>query len=132
MWNHPQGGWYYRHVSCEGRDCPQRVKVMRHEKIVVPPVLVRDDPELTLAVRITRVASVDALNGDEEALAWLLEHPLPRMTLEELDINADAALARIAARVAAQAQREKQDSPLPINRPTALPPERLVGTPIGA
>jgi hypothetical protein len=65
----------------------------------VPPKLVRNDPELTLAVRITRVASIDALNGDAEALAWLLEHPLPRKTLEALDIDPDRALARVAALV---------------------------------
>jgi hypothetical protein len=65
--------------------------------------LVRDDPELTLAVRITRVASVDALNGDADALAWLLEHPLPRTTLKVLRIDADRALARVAAQVQALA-----------------------------
>lgn len=54
--------------------------------------LVRNSPALTLAVKITRVASIDALNGDREALAWLLAHPLPRMALEALDINAEVAL----------------------------------------
>jgi hypothetical protein len=97
LWDHPRGGCYYRHLAGEGKDCPSRVRPVRRERIRIPPKLVRDDPELTLAVKITNTASADALNGDEEALAWLLEHPLPRKTLEALDIDADKALARIAA-----------------------------------
>jgi hypothetical protein len=85
----------------------------------VPPKLVQDDPELTLAVRITRVASLDALNGDAEALEWLLEHPLPRTTLEALHIDPDEALARVAAQASS------------INRLSAQTPGRLVGTAIG-
>jgi hypothetical protein len=97
LWDHPRGGCYYRHLAGEGKDCPSRVKPVRRERIRNPPKLVQDDPALTLAVKITNTASADALNGDEEALAWLLEHPLPRKTLEALDIDADKALARIAA-----------------------------------
>jgi hypothetical protein len=101
LWDHPRGGWYYRHVAGAGRNCPHRVRPMRREKVIVPPPLVQDNPELTLAVRITNAASLDALNGDAEALAWLLEHPLPKMALEALDIDAEAALARVAAQVQA-------------------------------
>jgi hypothetical protein len=97
LWNHPRGGCYYRHVAGEGKDCPSRTKPARCDRVRVPPKLVQDDPELTLAVKITNTASADALNGDEEALAWLLEHPLPRTTLEALHIDPDVALARIAA-----------------------------------
>jgi hypothetical protein len=97
LWNHPRGGCYYRHVAGEGKGCPRRTRPARCDRVRVPPKLVQDDPTLTLAVRITRVASVDALNGDAEALAWLLEHPLPRTTLEALHIDPDVALARIAA-----------------------------------
>ena len=97
LWNHPRGGCYYRHVAGEGKGCPRRTRPARCDRVRVPPKLVQDDPTLTLAVRITRVASVDALNGDAEALAWLLEHPLPKMALEALDLDAEAALARIAA-----------------------------------
>jgi hypothetical protein len=119
LWNHPRGGCYYRHVAGEGKDCPRRVRPVRCDRMRVPPKLVRDDPELTLAVRITRVASVDALNGDTEALAWLLEHPLPRTTLEALHIDPDVALARVAAQASSA------------NRLSAQTPGRLVGTAIG-
>jgi hypothetical protein len=101
LWNHPRGGCYYRHVAGEGKDCPHRVRPARCERVRVPPKLVRDDPELTLAVRITSTVAIDALNGDAEALAWLLEHPLPRKTLEALRIDPDLALARVAARAQA-------------------------------
>ena len=84
-------------MAGEGKGCPRRTRPARCDRVRVPPKLVQDDPTLTLAVRITRVASVDALNGDAEALAWLLEHPLPKMALEALDLDAEAALARIAA-----------------------------------
>jgi hypothetical protein len=104
LWDHPRGGCYYRHVSGEGKGCPNRTRPARCDRVRVPPRLVQGDPELTLAVRITRVASVDALNGDTEALAWLLEHPLPRTTLEALRIDADVALARVAARAQAGGQ----------------------------
>ncbi len=97
LWDHPRGGRYYRHVAGEGKDCPRRVRPARRDRIRIPPKLVQDDPELTLAVKITNTASVDALNGDAEALAWLLEHPLPRITLEALRIDPDVALARVAA-----------------------------------
>jgi hypothetical protein len=66
---------------------------------VDPPPLVRGSPELALAVRITNCAAGDALNGDKEALMWLMEHPLPRTTLEILGINAERALERFAAKV---------------------------------
>jgi hypothetical protein len=124
LWNHPRGGCYYRHVAGEGKDCPSRTKPMRRERIRNPPKLVRDDPELTLAVRITNTASVDALNGDEEALAWLLEHPLPRITLEALHIDPDVALARVVAQVPASASASA-------NRLSAQAPGLLVGTAIG-
>jgi hypothetical protein len=97
LWDHPRGGCYYRHLAGEGKDCPRRVRPVRREQIRNPPILVRDDPELTLAVKITNTVALDALNGDVEALEWLLEHPLPRKTLEALDIDADRALARVAA-----------------------------------
>jgi hypothetical protein len=118
LWNHPRGGCYYRHVAGEGKDCPRRVRPARCDRVRVPPKLVRDDPELTLAVRITNTVAIDALNGDEEALAWLLEHPLPRTTLEALDIDADRALARVAAQVSST------------SRLSAQTPGRLVGTAI--
>jgi hypothetical protein len=120
LWNHPRGGCYYRHLAGEGKDCPSRVKPVRRERIRIPPKLVQDDPELTLAVKITRVASVDALNGDEEALMWLLEHPLPRITLEALHIDPDVALARVVAQAPASA-----------NRLSAQAPGQLVGPAIG-
>ena len=126
LWNHPRGGCYYRHVAGEGKECPSRVKPARCDRVRVPPKLVRDDPELTLAVRITRVASVDALNGDAEALAWLLEHPLPRTTLEALHIDPDVALARIAAQVQSPA------SPASANYPSVQTPGQLVGIAIGS
>ena len=115
LWHHPRGGWYYRHLPGAGRDCPCRVRPVRHEKIVVPPPLVRGSPALTLAVKLTSTVALDALNGDEEALAWLLEHPLPRMTLEALDIDADVAITRFAATVQDGGSSEQ---PL-ANRPTA-------------
>jgi hypothetical protein len=99
LWNHPRGGYYYRHVAGAGKHCRKRVRPFRPERLRNQYLLVQGNPELTLAVRITRVASADALNGDAEALAWLLEHPLPRMTLEELGIDADVALEWMAARV---------------------------------
>lgn len=124
LWNHPRGGWYYRHVPGAGRVCPRRVRPVRREKVVVPPLLVHNDPALTLAIRITNTVAIDALNGDEEALSWLLEHPLPRMTLEALDIDADVAITRFAETV----RNGGQDKCLPTSRPSALTPGRLVGT----
>jgi hypothetical protein len=124
LWNHPRGGRYYRHVVGEGKDCPRRTKPVRCERVRNPPRLVRDDPELTLAVRITNAVALDALNGDVEALEWLLEHPLPRITLEALRIDPDVALARVAA----QASTSSASS---TNRPSAQMPGRLVGTAIG-
>ena len=97
LWNHPRDGCYYRHLAGEGKGCSRRTKPARCDRVRVPPKLVRDDPELTLAVKITNTVALDALNGDVEALEWLLEHPLPRKTLEALDIDADRALARVAA-----------------------------------
>ena len=97
LWNHPRGGYYYRHVSGAGEHCRNRVRQFQPERLRNQYLVVQGNPELTLAVRITRVASADALNGDAEALAWLLEHPLPRMTLEELGIDADVALEWVAA-----------------------------------
>jgi hypothetical protein len=120
LWNHPRGGCYYRHVAGEGKSCQRRVKPARCDRVRVPPKLVRDDPELTLAVRITNTVAIDALNGDEEALAWLLEHPLPRKTLEALDIDADRALARVAAQASST------------NCLSVQTPGRLVGTAIGS
>jgi hypothetical protein len=119
LWNHPRGGCYYRHVAGEGKDCLCRVRPVRREQNRNPPKLVRDDPELTLAVRITNTVAIDALNGDEEALAWLLEHPLPRTTLKALHIDPDVALARVAAQASST------------NRLSAQTPGRLVGTAIG-
>jgi hypothetical protein len=120
LWNHTRGGWYYRHVAHAGRDCPLRARAARREQTANPPSLVRGSPELTLAVRITRAAGKDALEGDEEALVWLLEHPLPRMTLEALDIDAEAALARVVERIRGGSQP-----------PYRQAPGRLVGTAIG-
>jgi hypothetical protein len=125
LWNHPRGGCYYRHVAGEGKGCPRRTKPARCDRVRVPPKLVRDDPELTLAVKITSTASIDALNGDAEALVWLLEHPLPRITLEALRIDPDVALARVAAQVQAPS------SSASTNRLSAQTPGRLVGTAIG-
>jgi hypothetical protein len=128
LWNHPRGGCYYRHVAGEGKGCPRRVRPVRREQIRNPPRLVQDDPELTLAVRITSTVAIDALNGDEEALLWLLEHPLPRMTLEALDIDPDVALARMTAQVQAE---PSSGSAASANRLSAHTPGRLVGTAMG-
>ena len=97
LWNHLRDGCYYRHLAGEGKGCPNRTKPARCERVRVPPKLVQGDPELTLAVKITSTVALDALNGDAEALEWLLEHPLPRTTLKALRIDPDKALARIAA-----------------------------------
>jgi hypothetical protein len=78
---------------------------------VDPPPLVRGNPELTLAVRITNCAAGDALDGDEEAFTWLMEHPLPRTTLETLGINAERALKRFAAEVRRNGGRPNDPRP---------------------
>ena len=92
-----KGGWYYRHALGAGAGCPLRARAKRSNRR--PPKLVRGSPELTLAVKITARAAGDALEGDEVALAWLVEHPLPRITLDVLGIDPDLALARLAGRV---------------------------------
>jgi len=75
------------------------------------PMLVRGSPELTLAVRIVCRTASDALNGDEDALAWLREHPLPRVTLTMLGIDPDKALQRLVARTQqAQANVTEQEA----------------------
>ena len=94
-----KGGWYYRHVPGGGPDCPLRTRPIPEGFNRRPPKLVRGSPELTLAVKITTRAAGDALSGDERALVWLVEHPLPRITLDVLGIDPDLALARLAGRV---------------------------------
>ena len=92
-----RGGWYYCHSRGTGADCPLRRKPLP-EKPPRRPKLVRGSPELTLAVRIVRHMAAAALRGDEAALEWVVEHPLPRITLTMLGIDPDQALERLVAK----------------------------------